>query len=226
MKLLISAVSLWALAGGLLPAAPAGKKIAVRFAAQTAPANLGDLVMTAGEIRSAPFALPLNNLSEALTAPARAFRLELQEKPTVLATVTLPEAGSDFIILLVPAVKSGFEAVVLPAGDGSFRPGDYYLHNVSRNSVVGKVGTTNFIVPPRAGKVVRPDGAREGRFYDVALGVREGETARVISTSRWPVGKQMRTYVFFFDNPQSQDIDFRAIDEFVPPANAAPGRAE
>ena len=26
-----------------------------------------------------------------------------------------------------------------------------------------------------------------------------------------------RTCVFFFDNPQRNDIDFRAVDEFVPP---------
>ncbi len=221
MKCLLTAAGLWALAAGFLPAAQGGGDIDVRFAAQTAPPDLGELVMTDGELRSKPFALPLNYLSEAQAAPGRAFRLELQEKPTVLASITLPEAGSDFIILLVPAEKSGFEAVIIPGGDGSFRPGDYYMHNVSQFPVVGQVGTSKFQLRSREGKVVRPKGAREGRFYDVALGVRDsGKSARVISTSRWPVGKQMRTYVFFFDNPQREDIDFRAIDEFVPPDDA------
>jgi hypothetical protein len=220
MKFWITTAGMWLLAVGLSAAAPGGKKIEVRFAAQTAPTNLGELIMTADEFRSPPFALPLNHLSEVQTTPARAFRLERRDKPTVLATVTLPETGSAFIILLVPSLTAGFDAVVVPADDGSFRPGDYYVHNVSRNPVGGHVGSSKFVVPSRAGKVVRPQGAREGRFYDVAIGVREGERTRVISTSRWPIGKQMRTYIFFFDNPQSQEIDFRAIDEFVAPGNA------
>lgn len=218
MKRLTLTTACWFLGAALLSAA--GGKIEVRFAAQTAPPKLGELVMTTDDSRSAPFALPLNHLSEPQTAPGRAFRLEMEEKPTVLATVTLPAAGNDFVILLVPGVKSGFEPVVVPARDGSFRPGDYYLHNVSRESVLGQVGTTKFVIPPRKGQVVRPRGAREGRFYDVSLGVREGNKPRVISTSRWPVGKQMRTYVFFFDNPKRKDVDFRAIDEFVPSGEA------
>lgn len=215
MTNLIPAACLWAFTASLLSAAEGGK-IEIRFAAQSAPANLGEIVMTAGELRSDPFALPLNNLSEKQTAPARAFRLELRDKPTVLGTVTLPETGDDFIILLVPGLEKGFDAVVIPAKDGSFPPGGYYVCNISKNAVVGHVGTTKFMVPPREGKVVKPSGAREERFYDVLLGVRDGETTRVISASRWPVGKQMRTYIFFFDNPQRKDIDFRAIDEFVP----------
>jgi hypothetical protein len=215
-RLILTAVA-WALAAGVAPAAKDGKEIELRFAAQTAPPNLGELVMATEEIRSDPFALPLNHLSEPQTAPARAFRLETAQKPVVLATITLPATGDAFIILLVPAPKAGFEAVVIPARDASFRPGDYYLHNVSRHPVLGQVGSVKFVITSRSGRVVRPRGAREGRFYDVMLGVREGDTSRVISSSRWPVGNQMRTYVFFFDNPTRKDVDFRAIDEFVPP---------
>lgn len=200
----------------LLRAAPAGN-LEVRLAAQAAPKNLGPLVLATEETRSAAFDLPLNHLSEPIAAPGRIFRIELAANPTPLATITLPETGRSFVILLVPGAESGFEAVVIPARNGTFRPGDYYCHNTSNKPVLGKVGTTKFVLPPRTGEVVRPQGAREGRFYDVTLGVREGEGSRVISTSRWPVGNQMRTYVFFFDNPKRGDVDFRAIDEFVPP---------
>jgi len=202
----------------LLSASAEAKNIEVRFAALSVPPNLGEILMTTSEIRSDSFVLPLNHLSAAQTAPARVFRLEPKDKPAVLASVTLPEAGDDFIILLIPGMEKNFEAVVIPAKDDSFRPGDYYVHNVTKNevSVLGLVGTTKFIVPPRKGKIVRPAGAREEGFYDVTLGVREGDSSRVISSSRWPVGKRMRTYIFFFDNPRSDGIAFRAVDEFVP----------
>lgn len=173
--------------------------------------------MTSKESRSDPFSVPLNHLSPPQDAPAPIFKLELATKPLPIASVTLPEQGDSFIIILIPSLDSGFEPVVIPAKDPAFRPGDFYVLNISKKPVLGIVGTTEFRVPRRKSKVVRPDGARENRFYDVTLGVKEeGETQRVISRSRWPVGKQMRTYVFFFDNPVRKDIDFRAIDEFVP----------
>ena len=195
-----------------------GKNVEVRYVAQAAPKNLGNLVMVAAEdVRSEPFILPLNNLSEPLVVPARAYRLETEEKAVKLAAITLPAEGNDFIILLVPAQKGGFEPIVIPNDGVSFRPGDFYVHNVSQQTVVGKVGTTNFSIRKRTGSVVRPKGARENRFYDVLIGVREKKGSRVISSSRWPVQKQMRTYVFFFDDPKRGSVDFRAVDEFVPP---------
>jgi hypothetical protein len=210
----------WAL-GVLLFIAPVcgqekGKEVELRFAAQAAPAELGKLVMVAGEIRSTPFELPVNHLSEAQAAPARVVTLERETKPGALARIQLPEEGDAFIVLLIPGVKSTFDPVVLPAKSDTFRPGDFYAYNASKKPVMGQVGTSSFGLRSREGQVVRPAGAREGRFYDVLLGVREDSKNRVISTSRWPVSTTMRTYVFFFDNPKRGDIDFRAIDEFVP----------
>ena len=193
------------------------KPVEVRFAAQAVPANLPELVMAAAEVTSPPFKVPVNHLTPPLEAPGRKFWLQVPDNPRALANIALPEAGNAFVVLLVPGLKAMFEAVVIPARDGKFRPGDFYLHNVSSKAILAKVGTTQAVIAPRTGEVIRPKGAREGRFYDVALGVREGDASRVISTSRWPVAGQMRTYVFFFDDPARQDVGFRAIDEFVPP---------
>lgn len=218
-KIHLSRLSMWSaalLALGAASAAGQGKPIELRFAGQSAPAELGKLVMVAEEARSEPFELPLNFLSEPQIAPARAVTLERESKAGALATIKLPEEGNAFIVLLIPGVKSTFEAIVMPARGDTFRPGDYYVHNISTKPVIGQVGSVRFALRSRDGRVVRPKGAREGRFYDVALGVREDSTNRVISTSRWPVAPRMRTYVFFFDNPKRGDVDFRAIDEFVP----------
>lgn len=204
----------WVTAAVLAPGAE--KKAEVRFAAQSAPKELGKIVMTVEEVSSEPFDLPLNNLSPPLEAPARVFELKTEDKENSLAKVKLPAAGDSFVVLLVLGEKTPFEAVVIPARDPSFKVGDYYLHNVSKKPVMGKVGKSQFGIRPREGKVVRPTGARDDRFYDVTLGVLEGDEPRVISTSRWPKTKQIRTYVFFFDDPRRKDVDFRAIDEFVP----------
>lgn len=193
--------------------------IQLRFVAQRLPRGLGKVVLRMGEEQSDPFVLPANNLSAPLKAPARQFVILPEGAKTKLATVVLPEQGKDFIILLVVGdEKSPFKPVVLPAKDGSFKPGDVYMFNAAKQkTVLGQVGTTKFVLSPAKGTVVRPAGAKdEGRFYDVLLGVREASGSRVISTTRWPVDDRIRSYVFFFDNPKRKDVDFRAVDEFVP----------
>lgn len=190
--------------------------IMVRFVAQQSPPEVENVVMVNGETRSDPFALPVNHLSERIKAPERAFILQPENKAVPLAKVTLPESGKDFIILLVIGDTPGFTPIILPATDLAFRPGDSYLHNVSKRTIVGVVGSTKFALKPKSGTVVRPAGAREEAFYDVAFAVQEESGPRVISTTRWPVEDRIRSYVFFFENPRRNDVDFRAIDEFVP----------
>ena len=190
--------------------------IKIRFTAQTRPADLGELVMVTEDRRSQAFNLPVNHLTEPQTAPGRLFRLEAERQALPLAQVRLPETGDDFVVLLVSGDDSPYEAVVIPYRGDGFRPGDSYLHNVSSLPVLGRVGATEFVIAPRSGRVVRPSGARDERFYDVLLGVREGNASRAISQSRWPVASHTRTYVFFFDDPVRRDVGFRAVDEFVP----------
>lgn len=202
----------------IMPSALSAKPAEVKFVAQFAPPDLGSVVMATPDDTSVGFELPTRHLTELMKAPARAFRLQLEEQGTAICTVQLPEEGDSFIILLIPAANGGIEPVVIPAADGAFRPGDFYLHNSSASSVLGRVGTLEFTIAPRSGRVVRPTGAREERYYDVLLGVRDDGEPRVISNSRWPLSNFNRTYVFFFNNPARGDVDFRAIDEFVAPA--------
>lgn len=186
----------------------------VRFLAERAPANLGQVVLTAGETRGEPFDLTLNNLTPVISAPARAFAVRSVDKNVDLAKVQLPEAGKAFIVLLIPA-ETGYKPVVISASDPSFRPGDVYFYNHSDKPVLGYVGTAKFILAPKKGQTLRPAGARPENYYDVGFGVREEAGDRPLSTTRWPVDDKVRSYVFFFTNSRTQRVDFRAVDEFV-----------
>ena len=139
-----------------------------------------------------------------------------QGKSTSLADVRLPEEGKAFIVMLIPAAK-GYQAVVMAANDPKFKPGDVYFYNHANKPVLGYVGTSKFTLAPGKGKSLRPAGAHKEGFYDVGFGVKEKEGNRAISTTRWPVEERIRSYVFFFVNPTSKRLDFRAVDEFVPP---------
>lgn len=188
----------------------------LRFLAERVPAKLGEVEMVAEAGRSAAFKLPTNHLSMPQDAPARAIALVQSGKEAPLAKVVLPDEGDSFIVLLIPG-EQGFDPVVLADGNQNFRAGDVYFFNHAREKVLGAVGKTRFTLAPGKGTTLRPEGAREEGFYDVAFGVEEKEGNRMLSTTRWPVEEQVRSYVFFFVNPTTKRTDFRAVDEFVVP---------
>lgn len=192
--------------------------VKVRFLAERAPKELGQVLLAEGETRGPAFELPHNHLSEPIDAPARRFELRAVKPDVSLSTITLPESGKSFIALMIPAPKGGYVPVVLRADDPGFRPGDVYFYNHAGKTVLGYVGTAKFILAPAKGQVLRPAGAKAENYYDVGFGVREKEGDRALSTTRWPVDNRSRSYVFFFDNPVTKRVDFRAVDEFVPPA--------
>ncbi len=194
----------------------------VRFLAERAPANLGQVVVAVEENKSAPFDLPTKYVSQPVVAPARAFELRTQEKNLPLAKIALPEAGKSFVVLLIPSAKAGYEPVVLRADDPSFKPGDVYFHNHADKTVLGYVGTAKFILAPSKGQILRPKGAKPENYYDVGFGVREKDGDRALSTTRWPVDDKQRSYVFFFINPATKRLDYRAVDEFIEPEPASP----
>ena len=90
--------------------APKAGDLKVRFLAERAPKDIGQVVMATPEAKSAPFDLPVNNLSEPLAAPARVFAVKpATGKDVSLANVTLPESGKSFIVILVHRLRRGRE---------------------------------------------------------------------------------------------------------------------
>lgn len=99
-------------------------------------------------------------LFEPQVPPARTFSLWAVVKNVSLSTITLPEEGKSFIVLLIPSPKGGYAPVVMNSGDPSFRPGNIYFHNNADKTLLGSVGTEKFNLPPAKGTILRPKGAR------------------------------------------------------------------
>ena len=189
----------------------------VRFLAERATAPVIEVVATAGEKRSEDFELAVHYLSNPIEVPGRSFQLRRKQPDTVIANIQLPETGDAFVSMLVPEKNGGYNAIVIPTGGNGFKPGSIYLYNHSDKTVMGYIGTSKFAITTGKGQILKPAGARDENYYDVAFGV-HGETGkRVFSTTRWPVDDRLRSYVFFFKNPTSGRPDYRAVDEFVPP---------
>jgi hypothetical protein len=190
--------------------------IEIRFLAERAPDDLGKISLAHEEQRSEPFDLPVNNLSAPQKAPARVFSIRSVERDLALANVQLPDEGNSFIALLISSPE-GYVPVIMRYDDPKFRPGDIYFHNLADKTVLGFVGTAKFVLPAGRSTILTPKGARQEKFYDVGLGVREAEGDRVLATTRWPEDNLARLYVFFFIDPKTGRITYRGVDEFVEP---------
>ncbi|MFD0895534.1 hypothetical protein KBB96_19630 [Luteolibacter ambystomatis] len=189
----------------------------IRFLAERVPANAGQVALVAGDKRSADFALTTNHLSEPIEVPARTCQLRCKQPDVAIANLQLPESGDSFISLLVPASGGGYQAIVIPADTQAFKAGDVYFYNHSDQTILGYVGSSKFTIAAEKGQIIKPEGARAEKFYDVGFGVHAETGNRVLSTTRWPVDERSRSYVFFFKNPSNGRLDYRAVDEFVPP---------
>lgn len=197
----------------------------IRFLAERAPAGAGQVALAAGDKRSADFALTTNHLSEPIEVPARACQLRCKQPDVAIANIQLPESGDSFISLLVPASGGGYQAIVIPADTQAFKAGDVYFYNHSDQTILGYVGTSKFTIAAGKGQIIKPEGARTEKFYDVGFGVHAETGNRVLSTTRWPVDDRSRSYVFFFKNPANGRLDYRAVDEFVPPPDTQKSQA-
>lgn len=207
--------ALWVLAPGLTTQAESAAPM-VRFLAERSPAGLGQVVMATKDARSEAFDLPTKYLSASNQAGARIFSLRTVLKDISLATVTLPDGGNSFVVLLIPAREGGYKPVVIRADDAKFKSGDVYFYNHSPAVIVGQVGTARFKVESAASLVFEPAGARNENFYDVSFFAVEEKGTRTLSKTRWPVDKKVRSYVFFFIHPENNRLDFRSVDEFIP----------
>lgn len=193
----------------------------VRFLAERVPQGVDQVVMLAAEKTSEAFKPPTKHLSAEITPPARAFELRAAAADgRLLGHIALPEVGDRFIVLLLPAPEAGFRGVVLRSDEPGFRPGDCYLYNDSKQRVVGFIGDKRFQIKPGEGSAIRPVEKISKGFHDVGFGVDVGDDGqtRALSMTRWPIDAQVRSYVFFFLNERTKRVDYRAVDEFIPPA--------
>lgn len=191
-------------------------ELSVRFLAESLPAGTSEVVMTSGETISDPFAPPTRFFTEPMKPPARAFEIREAKDRRLLGKIALPEEGDKFIILLLPEENGELRGILLRSDQPGFRPGDNYLFNRTRQGIVGHIGSTRFRMKPGTGGIVRPTGPADEGFHQVGFGVEDEEGPRPLSMTRWPVDSKVRSYVFFFVNPRTGRVDYRAVDEFVP----------
>ncbi|MEO0018384.1 MAG: hypothetical protein RLZZ522_1667 [Verrucomicrobiota bacterium] len=195
---------------------PKPEGIQIRMLAEAAPESLGKVFLLLGDTRTEGFVLPTNGLSKPVTVTQRVMVLKTLDKEVPLCTISLPEVGKSFAVILVTAKPAGYTPIIVRTDDPSFKAGDVFFINRSQKTILGKLGTAPLVLKPGESAKSRPEGAVDNTYYDIAFASREADGDKLLSSSRWPIDNHLRSYLFFFTNAQGRTA-FRAVDEYLPP---------
>ena len=204
------------------------KGISIRFFAVALHKNQGSVCVMDSEIRKPAFEIPTTCLSESQSVTTRSLVLVESTAPTgampvPLATLRLPDKGSDFRIILVPAENNDYRAVVVRGDDPKFSSGDFFFLNLSTHEVLGRLGTAKLDLKPGAKEIIRPGGAKSDKFFEVKFARRAESGFIPLTNTCWPVVNDNRSFLIFY-NGRSGRPTYRAVDEFMMLADAGKSR--
>lgn len=194
------------------PAAKAESGLIVRLLAQEVSNPQGKVRVLTDAAKSEAIDLPTTALSVPISVASRSLRLQLADNDVMLCSITLPDQGKSFGILLTPEPPAGFVPVVVRLDDPSFKIGDVFFINRAQKTAVIKLGGTELVLEPGKSAKARPTNAVENAYYDVVISERDAKGDKLIASSRWPVDANLRSYVFLTTNPRGR-ISYRAVDE-------------
>ena len=203
----------------------AAKGISVRLFAVALSPNQGPACLMTGESRSEAFEIPTLTLSAPLSVASRDILLISANAPTdappvPLATIHLPDKGSDFRIILVPVRVDCYKSVVIRGDDTKFTRGDFFFINLSNHEMLGLLGTARLNLKPGSQVIMRPERAKTDKSFEVKFARREQERLLPLTNTCWPVVLDNRSYVIFY-NGSSGRPTYRAVDEFMAVSTAA-----
>ena len=162
--------------------------------------------------------LPTGQLRNRTPVSARQFSVGVTEDDTfrTLGTVTLPDAGKDFIVVFAPTAN-GYQAFPVRADDPDFRGDDTYLFNFTDHRLGIMLGTAKQAVPPWDRARLRPAFPADATFYQ-ALFTYEKEGSFVpFNNTRWPVNGNIKALLFVFKDPATGRLAYRSVTELAGP---------
>ena len=195
-----------------------GKGIELHLMAVALLDGAKDVVIASGEDVRGPGTLHTHGFGDPVHVTARALGITtppIDGKPgRVLGKVTLPSAGRRFLLLLVPA-KDTYLCRAVRLDDPAFKAGHVCFFNVSRAQVAGTLGSRRFVTERGAPVIVPPPRRTDLPYYQVNFYYKRGDQTRPLADTRWPHDDRSRSYVFFYQNPKTGRVTYRAVDEII-----------
>ena len=198
---------------------PPSKGPAIRALLLTAGYPNLELVVIAGKQVSEPLLVGASGLSERAFPGGKSFSLAVKDASAEhgyrsVASITLPEVGDDFIVLLEPAAGNSFTPYLVNGHQKSFGADATLFFNASQAAIGAVLENAKFMIPPRRVEVVAgPPRQGEIPYYQVELYYPDGGTPRLFSSSRWLHRPTGRNYVFIYQDKESGSFGYQTVNE-------------
>lgn len=204
--------------GLFLSAAPdavgAEKEVAIRLLACEVAKEPIKVIVATKDSSSAEVEVPSASFSPPVAVSGRAVDIKAPDTAELLYSVTLPDEGRSFAMILATKHPDGFAPVIVRLDDDTFRPGDFQFINHSGKTVVVKLGGTEVVIEDDGIAKARPTEAIDDRYHLVTMSTRGESGDKVFASTRWPVDESKRCYILLSAKPGGR-ITYRSVEEFV-----------
>ncbi|MEO5916334.1 MAG: hypothetical protein ABIS50_19010 [Luteolibacter sp.] len=195
------------------PSEKSEKGLTVRLVADEVTEGQAKVLIQVDEKKSEPLDLPANRLSDPVPVTGRSLVLKTADGGTELCTVTLPEAGKSFAVLLASEKPAGYAPFVVRTDDPAFKAGDVFFINRTAKAMVMKLGGTDLVIEPGQFAKSRPTNP-EDKAYHIVISERDETGEKLVSSTRWPAGENLRSYIFLTTDAKGKTT-YRAVDEYL-----------
>jgi hypothetical protein len=200
-------------------AEPSAKGLSIRLFAVALAKDQGPVCFMIGQTRTPAFEIPTTNLSQPIAVSAREFTLISAATPpdataVALATLRLPDQGSDFRIILVPTPDQSYKPVIIRGDDSKFAHGDFFFINLSTHEILGALGSARLTLKPGGQEILRPSASKSDKFFEVKIARRAEDKILPLTNTCWPIVRDNRSFVIFYNATNGRPT-YRAVDEFM-----------
>ena len=129
-------------------------------------------------------------------------------------------ASSRQLLLLVRKGQTnadGLEVIAIDSRKSQFDGGKFLYMNVSKVAIAGQIGEQKIALKPGSYSIIKPKpdrGARKNLCH-VSFAYSVNKKWKVFSSTVWPIHKDARALVFFYQDPTTKRLRLQAIRDFL-----------
>ena len=116
-----------------------------------------------------------------------------------------------------PNNSDGFDIIALDGQKAKFNNGKFLFMNTANVGIAAVIGEQKIALQPGKHQVIKPEpnaGARKNLCH-VSFAYRRNEDWKVFSSTMWPINKNARALVFFYQDNKTKRLRLHTIRDFM-----------
>lgn len=212
----------------LLPcSAQEGAKVSLEFVCFPRASDAEPLQLLTGDAKAIEIETPSNEVSKAHMVQARSTWVlgkmitgdDGKQKFEVYGKTKALASSKQLLVLLRKGATNadGFEIIALDSQKIKFGGEKFLFLNTSKVAIAGKIGKQSIALKPGSHSMIKPKPDRGVRknLCHVSFAYLRNKEWKIFSSTTWPVHKNARALVFFYQDPTTKRLRLHAIRDFM-----------